>query len=295
MNTIDFSQTLPAFKELAENYPSLAHSEYELFEKCVQTSLYQDKECRQHLYIIFLMIKKTYQIYLELSDRSNERVNLLYNLRNEPKKTIDHYLKKIEMANHFYSQIMFDDDQNYYTLIEKIMNEFKENPVKSMEFFQKNRAILDSIGGVMGRSGFENSYKELYSREKSGSYAQASKEYYDDLKKKITIDYYYQLLQAYPLISKDVKQVEKKLMISTSIKIFKYLKHANCSILPYKLKSYLEELFFWLGYSIKIYPDKIEKAYPYVLYKKFYIYKYPNKDDSYCLPPHSILKEISYY
>lgn len=294
MNNIDFSQTLPIFKELAEYYPNIADSEFDLFNKCAEKNLVKDEECKSHLYMIFQLIKKTYQVYLELSDRSNDRITLLYNLRNEPTKTINNYLKKIEMANHFYSQIMFDDEINYYALIEKIMNDFKDNPSETMQFFQNNRTILDSTGGAWNRPSFENGYKELYTRENRRSIAKPPKEHYDELKKKIVIDYYYVLLQAYPLISKDVKQVEKKLFISASIKIFKYLKLSKCSIQPYKLKTYLEEFFYSLGYSIKVYPDKIEQSYPFALHKKHYIYKYLNKDDSYRLHPQSILREFHY-
>lgn len=283
MDTIDFSQTLPIFKELAEYYPHIANSEYDLFLTCTETNFNKSFECQPHLYVIMQIIKKSHQMYLELIDRENEKINLLYNIRNEPTKTITNYLKKIEMANTLYSQIMFEDDTNYFPLIEKILNDFKDNPAETMQFFQENRKKLDSRGGAF-KVPFKNGYKDLYKREQSHAYAKPPQDYYIQLKKEIIINYYYELLQAYPIITKDINQIKKKLYTSASIKIFKYLQLQHCSIKPYRLKEYIEELFVALAYPIKVYPDKIDQAYLFALHNKHYMYKYPNKDNSYNLP-----------
>lgn len=280
MNKVDFPQTLTVLKELSQYHPHIPKSELDLFLKSNESNFMENMKYVPLLYLVIQIIEKAHQSYIELVGRNNEKINLLHNIKNEPTKTILNYLKKTEMANALYSQIMFEDDTNYFPLIEKLLNDFKDNPSETMLFFQKNRDELDLRGGAARRP-FENGYKDLYIRAQSQAAPRLSQEYFIDLKKEIIIDYYYEILQAYPIISKDLKQIQKKLYTSASIKIFKLLQFAQFPIKPYTLKNHIEELFIALEFPLKIYPDKIDEAYPFALYRNHYVYKYPNQENAY--------------
>lgn len=280
MNTVDFSQSLSILKKLAKYHPHISPSDLDLFLKSNESNFLDNLKYVPFIYLIIQILEKSHQIYLELSNRDNEKINLLHNIKNEPTKAITNYLKKIEMANTLYSQIMFDDDTNYFPLIEQILNDFKNNPSKTIYFFEQNRDKLDLRGGI-GRLPIENGYKDLYKRLTSSAWGGNHKENFIELKKEIIIDYHYDLLQAYPIITKDIKQIQKKLYVSASIKIFKLLQLAQFQIKPYRLQNYIEELFITLEYPIKLYPDRINEAYPFALYGKHYVYKYLAKDDQY--------------
>ena len=270
-------QSLRQLKELSKYHPHISESEIDLFLKSNESNFIENSKHTPFIYLIIQILEKSHQIYLELSNRDNEKINLLHNIKNEPTKAITNYLKKIEMANNLYSQIMFEDDTNYFPLIEQILNDFKNNPIETMQFFQKNRNLLDQR--ALFRRPSKNGYKDLYT--KNNVFSGHTKESLYELKKQILINYYYELFQAYPLITKDTKQIQKKLYTSASIKIFKLLQLAQFQIKPYRLKEYIEELFIALEYPIKVYPDKIDQTYSFALYGKHYIYRYLAQDDSF--------------
>jgi len=284
MYNVNFSQIISILKEFSKNHPHIPQSEIDLFLKSNESNFIENSKHTPFIYLIIQILEKSHQMYLELSNRDNEKINLLHNIKNEPTKAITNYLKKIEMANTLYSQIMFEDDTNYFPLIEKILNDFKDNPSEAMIFFQNNREHLDQKDSAFWAP-LKNGYKELYTRSISNVWGGNNKEHRIELKKEIIIDYHYELLQAYPLISKDINQIQKKLYTSASIKIFKLLQFAQFPIKPYRLKEYIEELFIALEYPIKVYPDKIDQAYSFALYNKHYVYKYPSKENNYKVFP----------
>lgn len=268
-------QSLLQLKELSKHHPHILQSDIDLFLRSNESNFLDHVKHVPFIALIINIIEKSHNAYLALIDRENESINLLHNIKNEPTKAITNYLKKIEMANNLYSQIMFEDDTNYFPLIEQIFNDFKNNPIETMQFFQKNRDLLDLRAPICGP--LKNGYKDLYT--KNNVFSGHTKESLYELKKQILINYYYELLQAYPIITKDIKQIQKKLYVSASIKIFKLLQLAQFQIKPYRLQNYIEELFITLEYPIKVYPDKIDQAYPFALYGKHYVYKYLAKDD----------------
>lgn len=277
MSKIVLNQALEPLKELAKYHPHIPQSEINLFLNSNESNFIDNAKHTPIIHLIIKILEDSHKIYKTLSNRADEKINLLHNIKNEPTKAITNYLKKIEMANTLYAQIMFEDDTNYFLLIEKILNDFKDNPSQTMTFFQNNRDKLDLGYGVF-RAPLQNGYKDLYKHAQGGVLAKPSKEYFTTLKKEIIIDYYYELLQAYPIIKNNI---QKKLYTSASIKIFKLVQFIQFPIKPYRLKELIEELFIALEYPIKVYPNKIDEAYPLAVYHKHYVYKYPSKDENY--------------
>lgn len=270
------NQALEPLKELAKHHPHIPQSEINLFLNSNESNFIENAKHTPMVYLIIRILENSHKTYEALSNRADEKINLLHNIKNEPTKAITNYLKKIEMANTLYSQIMFEDDTNYFPLIEKILNDFKDNPSQTMTFFQNNLSELDLEGGVF-RKPLKNGYKDIYTNSQSGV-VKPPKEYFMNLKKKIIINYYYELLQAYPIIKNNI---QKKLYTSASIKIFTLLQFTQFPIKPYRLKELIEELFIALEYPIKVYPDRIDEAYPFAVYHEHYVYKYPSKDENY--------------
>lgn len=271
------SQAFEPLKELAKYHPYIPKSEINLFLNSNESNFIENVKHTPIIYLIIRILENSHKTYEALSNRADEKINFLHNIKNEPTKTITNYLKKIEMANTLYSQIMFDDDTNYFPIIEKVLNDFKDNPSQTMTFLHMNHSELDSQGGAV-RIPLKNGYKDLYTNAQSGAVRIHSKEYLINLKQEIIINYYYELLQAYPIIKNNI---QKKLYTSASIKIFKLLQFTQFPIKPYRLKELIEELFIALEYPIKVYPNKIDEAYPFAVYHEHYVYKYPSKDENY--------------
>ena len=271
------SELHSALKELAKYHPRIPKSEINLFLNSDESNFIENVKHTPIIYLIIRILENSHKTYKALSNRADEKINLLHNIKNEPTKAITNYLKKIEMANTLYTQIMFEDDTNYFPFIEKTLNDFKDNPSQTMAFFQKNRSELDFKSGAFHQP-LKNGYKDIYINAQGRIIAKPPKEYLTNLKKEIIIDHYYELLQAYPIIKNNI---QKKLYTSASIKIFKLLQFTQFSIKPYRLKELIEELFIALEYPIKVYPDRIDEAYPFAVYHEHYVYKYPSKDENY--------------